>query len=42
MVFKLAMTASKRWRALNGSRLFEKVVSGVQFRDGVMLKEVAA
>ena len=42
MVFKLVMSASERWRALNGSSLFEKVVSGVLFRDGVMQKEVAA
>lgn len=42
MVFKLVMSASERWRALNGSRLFEKVISGVQFKDGVMQKEIAA
>jgi putative transposase len=42
MVFKLVMSASERWRLLNGSKLFEKVISGVQFKDGIMQKESAA
>lgn len=42
MVFKLVMSASERWRALNGSNLFAKLISGIQFRDGVMQKEIAA
>ena len=35
MVFKLIQSASKRWRALNGSALITDVIKGVQFVDGV-------
>jgi putative transposase len=42
MVFKLALLAERRWRALNGSSLMSKVISGVKFRDGIMLEEKAA
>jgi len=41
MVFKLVMLASENWRALNDSALLPKVISGVQFRDGITLEEVA-
>jgi len=40
MVFKLALTAQKRWRALNGSQLIADVIRGVNFVDGVR-KEAA-
>jgi len=40
MVFKLAQSAEQHWRALNGSSLFEDVIRGVQFVDG--LKKDAA
>ncbi len=40
MVFKLMESASKRWRALNGSALVADVIAGVQFADGV--KKAAA
>ena len=40
MVFKLAQSAEKHWRALNGSALISDVIAGVQFVDGV--KEKAA
>jgi putative transposase len=40
MVFKLAMSAQKRWRALNGTVFIADVIAGVQFEDGV--KKVAA
>jgi len=42
MVFKLAMSASRRWRSLNGSDLLPKIISGVQFRDGVIAEGAAA
>jgi len=42
MVFKLVMLASESWRLLNGSTLLPKVISGIQFIDGIILKEVAA
>jgi len=35
MVFKLMESASKRWRALNGSTLVRDVIAGIQFVDGV-------
>ncbi len=41
MVFKLAMSAQKRWRALNGaSSLLADVIAGVKFENGV--KKIAA
>jgi hypothetical protein len=40
MVFKLMQSASKRWRALNGSELLPEVIAGVRFVDGI--KENAA
>ncbi|MFH0824668.1 MAG: IS256 family transposase [Pseudomonadota bacterium] len=42
MVFKLVMLASESWRALNGSNLLPQVISGVQFKDGIMPIEAAA
>ncbi|MDA0232895.1 MAG: IS256 family transposase [Chloroflexi bacterium] len=35
MVFKLALSAEKRWRALNGAKLLAEVIEGVTFEDGV-------
>ncbi len=41
MVFKLAMSAQKRWRMLNGGReLLADLIKGVKFEDGA--KKVAA
>ena len=44
MVFKLMESASKHWRALNGSTLIHDVIAGVQFADGAKLnpEKVAA
>src|SRR5262245_28752204 len=41
MVFKLMQSASRRWRALNGSGLLTEVLKGIVFVDG-MKKEDAA
>ena len=38
MVFKLAMSAQKRWRTLNGATLLTDVIAGVVFSDGVRKK----
>jgi len=38
MVYKLAMSAQKHWRALNGVTLLADVVQGVQFEDGIRKK----
>ena len=35
MVYKLMESASRHWRALNGSSLLPEVIQGVPFRDGV-------
>jgi transposase-like protein len=35
MVFKLAQSAEKHWRALNGSTLIADLIAGVQFVDGI-------
>lgn len=40
MVFKLIESASRKWRALNGSTLMADVIAGAQFADGV--KKIAA
>ncbi|TWU00446.1 Transposase, Mutator family [Botrimarina colliarenosi] len=42
MVFKLAQSASNKWRALNGSALLPDVIQGIPFIDGVKQTEVAA
>jgi hypothetical protein len=34
MVFKLAASAQKRWRRLNGHALIQDVIAGVRFTDG--------
>jgi transposase-like protein len=40
MVFKLAESAQRRWRSLNGYQLIPDVISGVRFVDGI--KQAAA
>ena len=42
MVHQLMLSASKRWRLLNGSELLPEVIAGVQFTDGVKSQELAA
>ena len=42
MVHQLMLSASKRWRLLNGSNLIPDVIDGVQFIDGVKSQEIAA
>jgi putative transposase len=42
MVHQLMLSASKRWRLLNGYHLLPDVIAGVQFTDGVKSQEVAA
>jgi putative transposase len=38
MVFKLVTSAETRWRALRGSELIAKVITGVQFKNGVEVR----
>jgi len=42
MVHQLMLSASKRWRLLNGYDLLPELIAGVQFTDGVKSQEVAA
>ena len=35
MVHQLALSAQRKWRALNGAKLVAEVIDGVQFEDGV-------
>ena len=41
MVFKLGKAAEKRWRRINGYELIDKVISGVEFKDGIEVREAA-
>ena len=41
MVFKLAESASRRWRKLNGHELIPDVIAGVRFVDGIINKVAA-
>jgi transposase-like protein len=34
-VFKLAQSAEQRWQKLRGAEMIAKVITGVQFRNGV-------
>jgi hypothetical protein len=35
MVFKLVKSAEERWRALRASELIARIITGVQFKNGV-------
>jgi len=38
MVCKLAQTAERRWRKLNGYELLRDVIQGVRFKYGTKIK----
>jgi putative transposase len=42
MVFKLCVSAEKRWRRLNGAEQMTAVITGAKFQDGVRVEEDAA
>lgn len=42
MLYKLVVTAEKRWPRLRGSKLVADVIEGIQFKDGVKVLEHAA
>lgn len=42
MVFKLMQSASKNWRALNGSEIIPHVIQGIPFIDGIKKTKDAA
>ena len=35
MIFKLAQSAEKRWRKLQGYKLLVEVITGIRFTDGI-------
>ena len=39
MVFKLAKSAERHWRRLDGSERLAQVIEGVRFRDGEPVQE---
>ena len=39
MVFKLAKSAERHWRRLDGSERLAQVIEGVPFRDGEPVQE---
>ena len=41
MVFKLAQSAERHWRRLNGHELLEHVIRNVRFKDGAIEKVAA-
>ena len=42
MVFKLCLSAEKRWRRLNGAEQMTAVITGTKFQDGIRVEEDAA
>jgi transposase-like protein len=42
MVFKLAESAARRWRSLNGAKLLPDVIAGIRFIDGEKPEKAAA
>jgi putative transposase len=42
MMFKLAESAARRWRLLNGHQLLPDVIRGIVFQDGLRLDQAAA
>lgn len=42
MMFKLAESASRRWRMLNGHEIIPDVIRGTIFKDGIRLDQAAA
>ena len=39
MVFKLIMSAQKRWKKLNGSHHCAEIIEGVNFKDGIKIEQ---
>ena len=39
MIYKLGMSAEKRWRRISGFKQLAKIIEGVKFRDGIEIDE---
>ncbi len=42
MMFKLAQSAERGWRLLDGAKLLPDVLQGIPFKDGLRLDQAAA
>jgi len=42
MVFRLMMSAKKKWRRISGPNRLPEVIKGVEFRDGIKQLNQAA
>jgi len=42
MMFKLAQSAERRWRTLDGAKLLPDVIQGISFKDGIRSDQAAA
>jgi hypothetical protein len=42
MIFKLAQSASKKWKRLRSHEKVALVIEGRSFKDGIMQEEIAA
>jgi putative transposase len=42
MVFKLMMSAKKKWRKLSGTNRLPEVIQGIEFKDGIKQLQNAA
>ena len=42
MVYRLVLSAAKKWRRLNGTESLPKVIEGVQFENGIQVVKHAA
>ena len=42
MVFRLMMSAKKKWRKLSAPSRLPEVISGVDFKDGIKITKIAA
>ena len=42
MVFRLCLTAQKKWRRLDGSKRLAEVIEGIKFVDGIREERKAA
>ncbi|MFQ5993434.1 MAG: IS256 family transposase [Nitrospiraceae bacterium] len=42
MVFKLCLSAEKRWRCLNGPKQLAELIKGIEFQDGMQVEKKAA
>ncbi|MEJ6748170.1 MAG: IS256 family transposase, partial [Yoonia sp.] len=42
MVFRLMMSAQKKWRKISGSNRLPEVIQGIEFKDGIKQIQIAA